>query len=740
MAALRRLTPLVLASVLGVMAADLSGAGVRWGGSALRAQAQTQALTLRLQRRADALDVVIEGVGAQPFLQQRQNGSNWEGRLRTQGSRALDPGGQRLSLPELGIETVSLSGSGDQFQLLVRRLPGQAVQDPVVSADGRNLILTFNGLGTPQLQTGRLDLNTPGRVPQSRFAPPLRPRAVAPPLGDMAVGTMVLRNRSFVNVSGPPVWLTYKNAPAKDALMSLARIGGYGFVYVGDAGVASAGSGSAESGADGGRPVTIAFQGESFARAFNGVLLASGLRAKLEGRTVLVGSPISVNAFTPQISKVFRLNQSSAISAANYLSSLGASVTKVITTSITSSDISSAGTPANNSASTTAKTSVLTNVETYNAPIGPLRGLAVTTDSRLQTVTLFGDSMLVEIAESYLKQIDLRQRQVALSVRILDVSLTNDKTIENSFAFRYGNNFIVSDRGELISAFGGLLPPNNGSFDVIAGGASSGKTEQEVVSGEFAEIAVQEIPPSKTPSPINPGSIYPKGNFFDLLRSLITSNSTKTLASPTMILSENSDKLLGQEVAVSNAKDAFEQASIGRPFANESFVTVGTQVITNYKVSPGQNGAPNSCQPEEATAGLTFGARVSKIDDNGFVTFSLSPSISAVTGTETIENCGPRSILSVRRLDTGSLRVRDGQTLILTGVISDTDAEVVRKWPILGDMPFIGQFFRQSSSQRQKRELVILVTPRIIDDEQGGTYGYGYQPSLPAARQVLSGS
>ena len=113
MAALRRLTPLVLASVLGVMGADLSGAGVRQGGSALRAQ--TQGLTLRLERRADALDVVIEGVGAQPVLQQRQNGSNWEGRLRTQGSRALDPGGQRLSLPELGIETVSLSGSGDQF-------------------------------------------------------------------------------------------------------------------------------------------------------------------------------------------------------------------------------------------------------------------------------------------------------------------------------------------------------------------------------------------------------------------------------------------------------------------------------------------------------------------------------------------------------------------------------------------------------------------------------------------------
>ena len=97
------------------------------------------------------------------------------------------------------------------------------------------------------------------------------------------------------------------------------------------------------------------------------------------------------------------------------------------------------------------------------------------------------------------------------------------------------------------------------------------------------------------------------------------------------------------------------------------------------------------------------------------------------------------SILSVVASDTGKIRVRDGQTLILTGVISDADVQAVTKWPILGDLPLIGQFFRSSQGGRSKRELVILVTPRIIDDTQGGTYGYGYRPTLPAARQVMSG-
>ena len=730
-----RLTALLLVAGLSVAELGLLDVVLRSGSREALAQG---VMTLRIRRAQDGVEVVLEGVGTQPVLQQRLNGSVWEGRLKTRGARGINDGFQQLSDPSVGLQRVAVSGSGNEFIVRVIPVTGQVLSEPVVSADGRNLILQFPGLNAgPNIQSGRLDLKTPGVVPQARYAPPLRPRAVAPPLGDMAVGTMVLQNRSFVNVSGPPVTLTLNNAPAKDALMALARLGGYGFVFISEPLTSEATDAQGVESSQGGT-VSMAFQSESYERALNGVLLASGLQGRLDGRTLLVGKTAASKTFGPQISKVYRLNQSSAISAANYLAGLGAGINKIITTSITSSETSSIGTPANNSASTTAEQATLSSVETYGAVVGPLKGLIVTTDSRLQSVTLVGDSSLVSVAESYLRQIDVRQRQVALSVKILDVNLTNDSVIDNSFAFRYGNNFIVSDRGELIGSFGALLPPNNGSFDVIAGGASSGKTERETVKGEFADIATEEIPPVPTPSPINPGTIYPKDNFFDLLRSLITSSNTKTLASPTLILGENPDRLLGEQVAVSDSQGAFGSASIGRPYANESFVTVGTQVTTNFEVSPGQNGAPNSCQPVEETAGLTFGARVSKIDDNGFVTFSLSPAISAVTDTEFIENCGSRNVLSIRRLDTGSLRVRDGQTLVLTGVISDGDAEVVRKWPILGDMPFIGQFFRQSVGSREKRELVILVTPRIIDDLQGGTYGYGYRPSLPAARQLTN--
>ena len=665
-------------------------------------------MALTMRRTAGAVELVIQGTGAGPVLQQGAAAGAWIGQLRTPAATALRFGPQRIALPEAGLQSVSLSGSGSDYQLQVVPMPGAPLSRPVVSADGKNLVISFATAPQVTDQAARLDLRQPGTVPQPSFAPPLQPRAVAPPLGDMAVGSMVLRNQSFVNVSGPNVTLTLRNAPARDALMAIAQLGGYGFVFVGDAPTASGGA-VASSGSDGsGRPVTIAFKDESYARALNTVLLAAGLQGKREGNMILAGPNVLGKSFGPQMSKVYRMNQASASSAADYLASLGASITKVtvITNSVTQGT-AQANQVAGGGTSQQTSTQNITTTETYGGGTGPLKGLLGTTDSRLQTITLIGDSGMIAVAENYLRQLDLRQRQVALTVRILDVTLSNDATIKNSFAFRSGNTYIVSENGELSAFFGGNLP-------------------------------------SVSPRPVpNPGSAYPSNQLYDFLNAQIQSRSTKVLASPTLILSENPDpNASGSAVAVGTGGGAaaLGTATIGRPFSNESFVTVGTQVITDYAVQAGQNGAPNTCQPAFGTAGLTFGARMAKIDDNGFVTFALSPSVSAITGSQDVQGCGPINILSVRRLDTGSVRVRDGQTLILTGVISDSDSQAVTKWPILGDLPLIGQFFRGSSGTRQKSELVILVTPRIIDDTQGGSYGYGYRPSSTEAQRMLSGS
>jgi type IV pilus assembly protein PilQ len=715
------------------------------------------ALLLQVRRSPEGVEVVVQGVGPGPVLRQAQGANGWQGDLQLSSPSGLRLGPQTLALPEAGLRQVTIQGSGSSYRLEVSPLAGVPLGRPLVSADGRDLILSFTAPSAPSTQTGQFNLRQPGALPQASYAPPLQPRAVAPPLGDMAVGTMVLRNRSYLSLSGPPVTMTLRNAPAKDALMALAQMGGYGFVYVGDdppaTGASGAAAGASTAAASATPTVSLAFRGESYARAINAVLLASGLQAKQEGRMLMVGPSVQSKTFGAQLSKVYRLNQASAGSAADYLASLGARMTKVnlITNTVTQGQ-SQANQVAGGEATQQTKRETITTTETYGAAAGPLRGLSGTTDSRLQTVTLVGDPQVVAVAENYLRQIDLRERQVALSVKILDVSLENEAAVKNSFAFRYGNNFIVNDEGRLIGAFNNRLPPTTAGMETIAGGYQSAKSAQvnntaTSTGGATTTNSIQTVNPTGTAAPLNPSTGYADNNFYDLVRAQIVASSTKVLASPTLILSENDDPIQGgREVALAaataaaGANSVLNTASIGRPYSNEAFVTVGAQVITDYVVQAGQNGAPNTCQPQFGTEGLTFGARVLKIDDNGFVSFALSPSISARAGANSIEQvqgCGRINILQVRRLDTGTVRVRDGQTLILTGVISDADNQAVTKWPIMGDLPFVGQFFRSSNNARNKRELVILVTPRVINDGDGGTFGYGYQAVTREARQFM---
>ncbi|MCP9884716.1 general secretion pathway protein D [Synechococcus sp. ATX 2A4] len=721
---------------------------------------------LKIRRLPDAVEFVIEGTGAAPQLQQFTNNRGWEGQIVLTGPGALRRGPQRVSLPDLGFQSVSLEGEGTRFFLQVSPSRGGSVPRPVVSADGRNLILTFPAPPQTSTQTGRLDLNTPGRVDQPRFAPPLQPRAVAPPVGDMAVGSMLLRNRSFVNLRGPSVTMTLRNAPAKDALMAVAQMGGYGFVYVDDTPQTAAAPATPQATIDS-RRVSIAFRNEPYSRAVNAILLASGLQGKLEGNLIVAGPSALSKTFGSQLSKVYRLNQASANSAADYLASLGATINKTFTTTATSSEVASTGTPANNTAASTATTATTTQINSFGASQGPLVGLIGTTDTRLGTITLVGESGLVAIAEAYLKQLDLRQRQVALAVRILDINLENSQDIANSFAFRWGNNFIVNDSGQLLGAFGSRLPPNAGDFrrgvpsDLTveltpAQGTTPGTVTTSgtnlpglVATGSAALDGARSIGSSLTDGfRQNPGQNFPRDNFFDFVQAQIVSRNTKLIASPTLILQENPSRLRdggadgggGSGGSSNQGLDAYTiDSPIARSRANEAAVRVGTNVITNVEVTQQENGG-TQCSLELSTAGLVLGARIEKIDDNGFVTFSLSPSISAVTGSVPgPPTCTSQiSILSVRRLDTGALRVRDGQTLILTGVISDVDVAEVTKWPILGDIPLIGQFFRGSFNRREKRELVIMVTPRIISDNDGGTFGYGFQPSTPESRQFMS--
>jgi type IV pilus assembly protein PilQ len=724
-------------------------------------------------RYPGSIELRLVGMGPSPDVRKIKTDNGWLIEVNTGQPRAPLGSPKFLTMPDAGMDNISFDGSGTLWRLEVNALPGKTLGSPLVTANGRDVQVSFKAQPLPEMVAGSYDLNTPGRVKRNTYVPPLRKRATAPPVGDMAIGTIAIKgNEVRMPGAGMVERLTLRNAPARDVLMTLGRAGGYNVAFY---------SKKTEDGQDtaAGNPISVDFQDEPIESAVNLVLTLGGLQAKRQGKTLIVGEKLP--SFARQLmSRTVRLNQVSPAGAIDFLMSQGATLYRVKSLEEKESKVNAVEVVGQSGNSTNTgpsqelvgKSVSIQTVEADGDAAGalPLRGLTVSPDDRLFSVTLTGEPNLVAIAEGYLKQIDLRKRQVAVRVQILDVDLLNDKQIDNSFALRTGNAFIVNNNGQLVANFGGLKPPSSAeaglpsNYNGSTGSPLVGSGAFQMPGGGqvFLDQPVRQFPyqgagsrfpygnRNTTPPPPTQGSNlrgnlyarpgygpytspgqpgvteidaagvatletplnfeYPKDQFFDFVSAQILSTSTKKIADPTLMVLEG------------------ESSSVG----------VGTTYAVNCETVTTDFSTSTNIVKEEA--GLQVTVSVKRIDDNGFVTLKLDPTIKAPTAPQFLA-CGDGLVtiydLVVRQLKTGEFRVRDGQTLILTGVIQDETKEVVTKWPVVGDLPLIGQFFRKTNSIREKRELVILVTPAIVNDDQGGDYGYGYEPSTQAAKKLI---
>jgi type IV pilus assembly protein PilQ len=151
--------------------------------------------------------------------------------------------------------------------------------------------------------------------------------------------------------------------------------------------------------------------------------------------------------------------------------------------------------------------------------------------------------------------------------------------------------------------------------------------------------------------------------------------------------------------------------------------------ITSTTVIPDSGPPVTTTEPEFDLAGLVLQINVNRIDDNGFVSLSVAPSISAPTDVFDTGGFGNVVLLSRRQLSSGQVRVRDGQTLLLSGIIQESERSTVTKIPILGDIPILGALFRSTVTDNSRQELIVLLTPQIIDDSDQAVFGYSYTPS-----------
>jgi type II secretory pathway component GspD/PulD (secretin) len=98
------------------------------------------------------------------------------------------------------------------------------------------------------------------------------------------------------------------------------------------------------------------------------------------------------------------------------------------------------------------------------------------------------------------------------------------------------------------------------------------------------------------------------------------------------------------------------------------------------------------------------------IGSDGAITTDLETDYSQVTGT-----ISSFPIITTRKAQS-TLRVGDGETIVIAGLFSDVDRSTLTKVPFLGDIPFLGEVFRNRARDRSKDEVVFLITPHLVRD------------------------
>jgi type IV pilus assembly protein PilQ len=285
----------------------------------------------------------------------------------------------------------------------------------------------------------------------------------------------------------------------------------------------------------------------------------------------------------------------------------------------------------------------------------------------------------IQQAEILIAQLDKRPKQVMIESRIVEINLNNGFDIGVQWEYYKtdssadGFNFLGTGRlSDTLEPTGARIPwkvGTNADDEDLFSGANTPNA-----AGTGVNL------PGPTSAAITFGFVKNNNILATTLAALVTQSKAKILSSPKVVT------VNGQEAKIQAVQDIpFRTSTVsGTGVVSNSFTTVSAGIILT--VTPTVN-AENR------------------------ITLKIKPESSFPTQDST--EAGP--VIRSRNAQT-TVIVKDGDTLVIGGLIDDQDTKGVTKVPLLGDIPIIGAFFRSNTNRKIRNELLVFVTPRVIRD------------------------
>lgn len=296
----------------------------------------------------------------------------------------------------------------------------------------------------------------------------------------------------------------------------------------------------------------------------------------------------------------------------------------------------------------------------------------VLADPGLNQITIYGGTLeQTNMAQEIIKNFDKKEPQVYLEISIIELSEDGSKAFTSMLQGFTEYHYIYGIGG--------------GRSGVGFAKEMFGLNQAVLPISSFTAPATFNIPTTAAASSTSPVYIPVGKNIYGAINSIVTNNKGRILANPRIIASNNSESTI-------NIKEDIVSGVVTN-------VVQGASTTSSTTATHGDVGIDLTITP--------------RISPNGYVTLDLNPSYSSVKGDDGYGG----TLTRTRDFDAKNVRVKDGETLVIAGLVQETENNIRKKTPVLADLPVVGILFKDQSTSKSRSELIFMITPKIIKDD-----------------------
>ncbi len=344
-------------------------------------------------------------------------------------------------------------------------------------------------------------------------------------------------------------------------------------------------------------------------------------------------------------------------------------------------------------------------------------GAIVIPDAKNRQILVVGTQEDINIAEESIKLLDRRPKQVHIQASLIELTNQGIRQLGATLNVQgegASSSVLGNSRAPLIqylpglgstfpspaAPFGTTLPTTNPTpvTPTTPGTAFTGLVGSllpvapsiaGIQASQFAQSAFNFLTGGKGTGGKQNIATVPTALNLDL-QLLLQTNKAKVVANPSVVVVDDT----------------------------ETLITIASEVV--HKVTSTVSLGVVTTNVELTKAGIFLNV-LPKVTEDGFVTMRLRPQVSTPLGPPQVfgSSASPTivTLLNVREIMSQEVRVKDGQTLVLGGLFSEQEAAQLAKVPYLAEAPVLGALFRNSLKGRNRSELMLLLTPKVVEDE-----------------------